>query len=32
MPIGNSIHDGGFDNPLKHGSDCTSNLEEEFKI
>ena len=32
MPIGNSIHDGGFDNPLKHGSDCTPNLEEEFKI
>lgn len=32
MPIGNSIHDRGFDNPLKHGSDCTPNLEEEFKI
>lgn len=32
MPIGNSIHDEGFDNPLKHGSDCTPNLEEEFKI
>lgn len=26
MPIGNSIHDEGFDNPLKHGSDCTPNL------
>jgi hypothetical protein len=32
MPIGNSIHDEGFDNPIKHGSYCTPKSEEELKI
>ena len=32
MPIWNSSHDEGFDNPQKHWSQRTPELEEEFKI